>query len=210
MRQETRDKKQERLVLALCVGAVLLISGCGVKTRAYIADRKRVDIEPSGNGGYLMGQAPAETTQVEKDTRKVIMFEFIKDENDLQNELVQSEMTSTDYVASENSYSGKYQKSASKKTVRPQAQPSPQPRNLQIPVITDDDYYLEERKDAPLMDGKVVDYEVEKNDTLQKISKKFYGSYSKWPRIFDANKDVLKDPNFVKPGIVIKIPLDEQ
>jgi nucleoid-associated protein YgaU len=50
------------------------------------------------------------------------------------------------------------------------------------------------------------EYVVEKDDTLQKISKKVYGSYSKWTKIYDANRDVLKDPNFLKPGLKIKIP----
>ena len=52
----------------------------------------------------------------------------------------------------------------------------------------------------------VQDYVVEKDDTLQKISKKVYGSYSKWTRIYDANRDVIKDPNFMKPGLTLKIP----
>lgn len=49
-------------------------------------------------------------------------------------------------------------------------------------------------------------YRVEKDDTLQKIAKKFYGVYGQWTVIYEANRDVLKNPNFVKPGIVLKIP----
>jgi nucleoid-associated protein YgaU len=49
-------------------------------------------------------------------------------------------------------------------------------------------------------------YVVEKDDTLQKISKKVYGSYSKWTKIYDANRDVIKDPNFLKFGVTLKIP----
>ena len=45
-----------------------------------------------------------------------------------------------------------------------------------------------------------------KDDTLQKISKKVYGSHGKWTKIYDANKDKIKNPNFVKPGTVITIP----
>ncbi|MBF0122080.1 MAG: LysM peptidoglycan-binding domain-containing protein [Candidatus Omnitrophica bacterium] len=52
------------------------------------------------------------------------------------------------------------------------------------------------------------EYKVEKDDTLQKVSKKFYGSYSQWTRIYDANKDVIKNPNFVKPGTMLKIPVE--
>ncbi|NLE65462.1 MAG: LysM peptidoglycan-binding domain-containing protein [Elusimicrobia bacterium] len=54
-----------------------------------------------------------------------------------------------------------------------------------------------------------VQYKVEKDDTLQKIAKKFYGSYSRWTVIYDANRDVIKDPNFLKPGTVLTIrPLE--
>ena len=49
-------------------------------------------------------------------------------------------------------------------------------------------------------------YTVVKDDTLQKIAKKVYGSYGKWTKIYDANKDKIKNPNFVKPGTVIMIP----
>ncbi len=52
-------------------------------------------------------------------------------------------------------------------------------------------------------------YVVEKDDTLQKISKKVYGSYSKWTKIYDANRDIIKDPNFLKSGVTLKIPVLE-
>jgi len=51
-------------------------------------------------------------------------------------------------------------------------------------------------------------YTVQKNDTLQKISQKFFGTTKKWTRIFDANKDVLKGPNSIYPGQVINIPVE--
>ncbi len=49
-------------------------------------------------------------------------------------------------------------------------------------------------------------YTVEKNDTLQKISQKFYKTTRKWQKIFEANRDILKNPNSIRPGQVIKIP----
>ncbi len=54
--------------------------------------------------------------------------------------------------------------------------------------------------------GESVTYTVQKDDTLQKIAKKFYGSYGKWTRVYEANKDKLKNPNFVRPGTVLTIP----
>jgi LysM repeat protein len=49
-------------------------------------------------------------------------------------------------------------------------------------------------------------YTIEKGDTLQKISMKFYGTTKKWKKLYEANKDVLKSPNKVYPGKIIKIP----
>jgi nucleoid-associated protein YgaU len=50
-------------------------------------------------------------------------------------------------------------------------------------------------------------YTVEKNDTLQKISKKFYGTTKRWTKIYEANKDILKGPDRVYPGQVLNIPV---
>ena len=49
-------------------------------------------------------------------------------------------------------------------------------------------------------------YVIKKGDTLQKISEKFYGTTKKFDRIYEANKDVLKDKNTLKVGTKIKIP----
>ena len=53
---------------------------------------------------------------------------------------------------------------------------------------------------------KYKTYTIQKDDTLQKISKKFYGTTTKWLKLYEVNKDVLKDPDKVYPGVVIKIP----
>jgi nucleoid-associated protein YgaU len=49
-------------------------------------------------------------------------------------------------------------------------------------------------------------YEVKSGDSLSKIAKRIYGSGSEWKRIFEANTDVLKDPNKIFPGQKLKIP----
>ncbi len=43
-------------------------------------------------------------------------------------------------------------------------------------------------------------------DTLSKISKQFYGDPMKYMKIFEANKPMLKDPNKIYPGQVLRIP----
>ena len=49
-------------------------------------------------------------------------------------------------------------------------------------------------------------YVVRKGDTLSKIAEQFYGDPTLYPRIFDANRDVLVDPNRIKPGQRLRIP----
>jgi nucleoid-associated protein YgaU len=49
-------------------------------------------------------------------------------------------------------------------------------------------------------------YTVKKGDTLSAIAKTYYKDASKYPRIFEANKPMLKDPNKIYPGQVLRIP----
>ncbi len=49
-------------------------------------------------------------------------------------------------------------------------------------------------------------YTVQAGDTLSKIAKQFYGDANKYMKIFEANKDKLKDPNMIKVGQVLNIP----
>jgi nucleoid-associated protein YgaU len=49
-------------------------------------------------------------------------------------------------------------------------------------------------------------YTVKAGDTLSKISKQFYGNANDYMRIFEANKDQLKNPDQIQPGQNLKIP----
>jgi nucleoid-associated protein YgaU len=49
-------------------------------------------------------------------------------------------------------------------------------------------------------------YTVQGGDTLSKIAKHFYGDANAYPKIFEANKDQLSDPDKIKVGQVLKIP----
>ena len=44
-------------------------------------------------------------------------------------------------------------------------------------------------------------------DTLGKIAKNYYGNAMKYPVIFEANKPMLKDPDLIYPGQVLRIPV---
>lgn len=49
-------------------------------------------------------------------------------------------------------------------------------------------------------------YEVKPGDTLGAIAQRFYGKASLYPRIFEANKDILSNPDLIKVGQKLKIP----
>lgn len=49
-------------------------------------------------------------------------------------------------------------------------------------------------------------HEVAKGETLSGIAKHYYGKASLYIKIFEANRDVLKDPDKIFPGQRLKIP----
>lgn len=51
-----------------------------------------------------------------------------------------------------------------------------------------------------------MSYIVRKNDNLWNIAKAIYGKGEKWTVIFEANKEKIKDPNKLKPGLELLIP----
>jgi nucleoid-associated protein YgaU len=61
---------------------------------------------------------------------------------------------------------------------------------------------------APAVTVKVEYYEIVSGDTLSGIAKKFYGKSSEYPRIFEANREVIKDPDKIYVGQKIRIPIE--
>ncbi|MCP4652243.1 MAG: LysM peptidoglycan-binding domain-containing protein [Candidatus Omnitrophica bacterium] len=68
------------------------------------------------------------------------------------------------------------------------------------------DDYEDEDVSISTSENEITEYTVQKNDTLQKISDKFYGTTKKWMFLYESNKHVLASPNKVYPGIVLEIP----
>lgn len=64
-------------------------------------------------------------------------------------------------------------------------------------------------KDEPKVakDNPYAQYHVVASDeTLSKIAAQYYGDKMLYNKIFEANKDILKDPNKIKPGQKLLIP----
>jgi nucleoid-associated protein YgaU len=61
---------------------------------------------------------------------------------------------------------------------------------------------------APAAAVKVEYYVIKSGDTLSAIAQKYYGKGSAYPRIFEANREVIKNPDLIYPGQKIRIPMD--
>ncbi len=77
----------------------------------------------------------------------------------------------------------------------PVAAPAPVP--AAAPVVTGG---------APAQTAAAKIHVVEKGDTLGAIAKKYYGKAGAYMKIFEANKDILTDPDKIKPGQKLRIP----
>ena len=60
---------------------------------------------------------------------------------------------------------------------------------------------------APAATVKVEYYIIKSGDTLSAIAQKFYGKGSEYPRIFEANREIIKNPDLIYPGQKIRIPM---
>jgi len=47
---------------------------------------------------------------------------------------------------------------------------------------------------------------VRKRETLSDVARQYYGSPAKWQKIYNANRDVVTNPNAVRPGTKLVLP----
>ena len=71
-------------------------------------------------------------------------------------------------------------------------------------ILAGDTSSAENTTAAPAASGNV--YTVEAGDSLWKIAEKIYGDGSKWNRIYQNNRDVIRRPGLIMPGQVLKLP----
>ncbi|MBN2339058.1 MAG: LysM peptidoglycan-binding domain-containing protein [Acidobacteria bacterium] len=64
----------------------------------------------------------------------------------------------------------------------------------------------EDKKQVPPSWDATQVHEVVKGDTLSKIAEKYYGDPGLYPQIFEANRDILDDPNLIRIGQKLRIP----
>lgn len=75
-----------------------------------------------------------------------------------------------------------------------------------------DESYLKElieatvRATKPQATNTARTYTVKRGDCLWKIAKQFYGSGAQYTKIYNANRDKIKNPNLIYPNQVLTIP----
>jgi nucleoid-associated protein YgaU len=180
-----------RAFLTVTIVGFLLVTGygCGIKARGYVADRERVDQANTGNSGYVAGQG---SSMAGRKTRKVYVLEFEREKKEKKKPEAKPVAPEVAAAAVDPAVEG---------MARTTMIETPEPETPAVDAA-------EHEVTTNAAGQKVIKYTVEKDDTLQKISKKFYNSFSKWTRIYDANKEAIKNPNFVKPGTVLEIPAE--
>lgn len=97
----------------------------------------------------------------------------------------------------------------SKSAEKPAPEPTtPSAHKAEPPPVPSDAPVPEPSAPAPQMpaDHDARTYTVQPGDTLWKIAETHYGNGADYMKIFEANRDLLDDPNKIFPGQELKIP----
>ncbi len=174
----------KKIVLLL---TIFLFSGCLVRT--YTIRKPRTDLDVTGNRGYLAGSPASADTDLDQ-TRPFTIFEVEFGPNiEKRTERINVRRSSSQETVIEDVTIGEEDDQFSQK---------------------EDDVFQEEmpfEEELVYPEQEYTMYTIQKGDTLQKISRKFYGTTRKWKMIFNENQAKLKSPDKIRPGMQIKVPL---
>ena len=79
---------------------------------------------------------------------------------------------------------------------------------IKTPPVSQESAQAPEAAEAEAPEPKIELYVIESGDALGKIAQKYYGKASAYMRIFEANREVIEDPDKIFVGQTIRIPLD--
>jgi nucleoid-associated protein YgaU len=164
--------------LGLAVAAALALTAGCTRVRTYVVEKDRVDQDLSaGNRGYIVGGPPAgKQDRPRKLTRQTYVTEV--ELPDLSSSTARKSVRLVEEVSSEPGQELIREASEAAGTQTPGASAG----------------------------TAVTTYTVQNSDTLQKISRKVYGTSKKWRRIYEANTEQLESPDRIYVGQVLKIP----
>ena len=96
---------------------------------------------------------------------------------------------------------------------RPSAAPSTTekgtPTAPKKPIVSDPKQKTEKLAQAPQASSSAsTEYTVKAGDTLSHLALQHYGNARKWPQIYEANKETMKNPHYLFIGQKILVPAD--
>lgn len=144
--------------------------------RTYTIEKPRKDLSIEGNRGYLTGEV---------------------EEEEIESRLGQTRKMSIFEVEF-----GSKAVEKQKLQEKPAEELSSAQESFEVEETEEDIGFIEEEAQQK----KSQYYTVQKNDTLQKISYKFYGTTKKWKLIQETNSGVIKNPDKLYPGMRLRIP----
>jgi nucleoid-associated protein YgaU len=177
---------KQRYVFMLTAAVLFMASGCAIRPHQIQQDRLD-QMSAVGSWGPVHSQETRQDTASRENTRTVKVLDLKMPKISWDTEAAQAPSSSVSEPRQRTEPSGYY------------GQQPAEPSGVRSPVA-------ESPSAAMPGVGAFQEYKVLQNDTLQKIAQKFYGTMHKWPRIYDANRDILKSPNSIKPGQTLKIP----
>lgn len=194
----------------VALGVVVGMSGCArVQTR--VVELPRVDQEVAGNQGYMQGTGtPAQPPR--KATRQVLMTDIeLMTHQEVKQGLRDVVHMSTTPVKGELGPGGHGWRVP--EAPAPKTAPLEEPTAPVMPVTPPvEEAPLVETHESvaprptPSAPTTATTYTVQKGDTLEKIAKKVYGDTKRWPKIYKANREAIKNPNKLYPGQRLTVP----
>jgi len=173
---------------------IFSFSSTGCLVRTYTTTKERVDQDISGNQGCLQGECPSLERKEKSSTREIAVMEI-----ELKSPMKFGFGKGKPKVPKEKTQDKDTDGNLGYLTGTPD-------ESLEKDIVqrgqVEDKLFLEEAGGQQ----SFTEYKIKNGDTLQKISKKFYGTYSKWMQIYNANKDKIKDPDNISPGEILNIP----
>ena len=156
---------------------IMVLLVAGCAVKTYTIEKERVDTGVSGNQGYLSGTPKPE--EKESNLKDTRTISVLEFDFGPRSPKGQASQEETTYTEKE--------------------------------YVTEKVYMEEEivevSEEPQIKETEYEYYTVKKDDTLQKISQKFYGTTKKWYKLYEENKDTLKGPDKIYPGMKLRIPV---
>lgn len=175
------------LIVAIAMSSVM--SGCLLRWRTV--EKPRTDMDVKGNAGCLQGDCkkePKKSKLSDKRLISVLELEIGKSKKKLAKE--------KEALAKRRQQVADYKSNLGKSVDVTEVSVSEDEE-----IVFDDSIVQQEE----LVDGPQI-YVVQKGDTLQKISKKFYGTTKKYIYLYENNRDILKSKDSLRVGQKLTIP----